>query len=194
MDANLVSSAKPDIAGAISSAPLGTSLPTNATSKLNAAFNGLGYISEDGVTNEDTRESTELKAWGGTVVDTPQTSKSDKFNYTLLEVLNVEVLKEVYGATNVTGDLATGITIEVNDKELPAHPLVVDMLLKNGTKKRIVIPNAKILEVGEIKYADSDLAGYNTTIQALPDNKGNTHYEYIKGASETTSVSGPSSS
>ncbi|AHF59950.1 TPA: phage tail protein [Streptococcus suis] len=193
-DAKLVSSAKPDIAGAISSAPTGTSLPTNATTKLNTAFKNLGYISEDGLTNEDTRESEELKAWGGDVVDTPQTGKSDKFTYTLIEVLNVDVLKEVYGPENVKGDLESGIAVEVNSKELPTHPLVVDMLLKNGAKKRIVIPNAKVLEVGEITYADSDLAGYETTIQALPDSKGNTHYEYIKGASESTGTSSPSSS
>ncbi|MFX3746187.1 phage tail protein [Streptococcus suis] len=188
-DAKLVSSAKPDIAGAISSAPT-----TNATTKLNTAFKNLGYISEDGLTNEDTRESEELKAWGGDVVDTPQTGKSDKFTYTLIEVLNVDVLKEVYGPENVKGDLESGITVEVNSKELPTHPLVVDMLLKNGAKKRIVIPNAKVLEVGEITYADSDLAGYETTIQALPDAKGNTHYEYIKGAGESTGTSSPSSS
>ncbi|HEM4412072.1 TPA: phage tail protein [Streptococcus suis] len=194
MDAKLVSSAKPAIAGAISSATIGTELPTDATTKLNEAFKNLGYISDDGLTNEDTRETEELKAWGGDVVDISQTGKSDKFKYTLIEVLNVDVLKEVYGPDNVTGDLASGIKIEVNSKELPVHPLVVDMLLKNGAKKRIVIPNAKVLEVGEITYADSELAGYETTIQALPDSKGNTHYEYIKGASEVTSVSGPSSS
>lgn len=194
MDAKLVSSAKPAIAGAISSATIGTKLPTDATTKLNEAFKNLGYISDDGLTNEDTRETEELKAWGGDVVDISQTGKSDKFKYTLIEVLNVDVLKEVYGPDNVTGDLASGIKIEVNSKELPDHPLVVDMLLKNGAKKRIVIPNAKVLEVGEITYADSELAGYETTIQALPDSNGNTHYEYIKGASEVTSVSGPSSS
>ncbi len=92
-DAKLVSSAKPDIAGAISSAPTGTSLPTNATVKLNTAFKNLGYISEDGLTNEDTRESEELKAWGGDVVDTPQTGKSDKFTYTLLGSLKCGCLE-----------------------------------------------------------------------------------------------------
>ncbi|HIH7951971.1 TPA: phage tail protein [Streptococcus suis] len=194
MDAKLVSSAKPAIAGAISSATIGTKLPTDATTKLNEAFKNLGYISDDGLTNEDTRETEELKAWGGDVVDISQTGKSDKFTYTLIEVLNVDVLKEVYGPENVTGDLASGIKIEVNSKELPDHPLVVDMLLKNGAKKRIVIPNAKVLEVGEITYADNDLVGYETTIQALPDSKGNTHYEYIKGASESTGTSSPSSS
>ncbi|MFX3985471.1 phage tail protein, partial [Streptococcus suis] len=102
--------------------------------------------------------------------------------YTLIELLNVDVLKEVYGPENVKGDIESGISVEVNSKELPTHPLVVDMLLKNGAMIRIVIPNAKVLEVGEITYADSDLAGYETTIQAMPDSKGNTHYEYIKGA------------
>ncbi|HEM4048059.1 phage tail protein [Streptococcus suis] len=188
MDAKLVSSAKPAIAGAISSATIGTELPTDATTELNEAFKNLGYISDDGLTNEDTRETEELKAWGGDVVDISQTGKSDKFKYTLIEVLNVDVLKEVYGPDNVTGDLASGIKIEVNSKELPDHPLVVDMLLKNGAKKRIVIPNAKVLEVGEITYADNDLVGYETTIQALPDSKGNTHYEYIKGSVEASSL------
>ncbi|HFR3529351.1 TPA: phage tail protein [Streptococcus suis] len=188
MDAKLVSSAKPAIAGAISSATIGTELPTDATTKLNEAFKNLGYISDDGLTNEDTRKTEELKAWGGDVVDISQTGKSDKFKYTLIEVLNVDVLKEVYGPDNVTGDLASGIKIEVNSKELPDHPLVVDMLLKNGAKKRIVIPNAKVLEVGEITYADNDLVGYETTIQALPDSKGNTHYEYIKGSVKASSL------
>ncbi|HEM4026999.1 TPA: phage tail protein, partial [Streptococcus suis] len=83
MDAKLVSSAKPAIAGAISSATIGTELPTDATTKLNEAFKNLGYISDDGLTNEDTRETEELKAWGGDVVDISQTGKSDKFKYTL---------------------------------------------------------------------------------------------------------------
>lgn len=187
-DATLVSSAKPNIAGAISTAPAGTSLPTNTTANLNAAFKNLGYISEDGITNEDTRESEDLKAWGGDVVDTPQTGKSDKFTFTLIEVLNIEVLKEVYGKENVSGDLSTGISIKVNSKELPIHPLVIDMLLKNGAVKRIVIPNAKLLEVGEISYADSNLTGYETTVQALPDASGNTHYEYIKAAGTSPSA------
>lgn len=56
------------------------------------------------------------------------------------------------------------------------------MVLRNGTLKRIVIPRAKITELGDITYTDDDATGYDVTITAYPDATGNTHYEYIKSA------------
>ena len=57
-----------------------------------------------------------------------------------------------------------------------------DRLLKNGVAKRIVIPDAKVVEVGEVVYKDDDVIGYPVTLSCLPDAEGNTHYEYIKKA------------
>ena len=179
-DSTLVVAGKPKVGGAIWSAPLGTALPTDATTALDVAFKSLGYVSDDGLSNEMTTDTEEIKAWGGDTVLIAQTGASDTFSYKLIESLNTEVLKEVYGAENVTGTLETGIKISVNSKEKIDHVIVVETVVRDKFK-RIVLPVAKIKEMAEIKYADGEAVGYEVTVHALPDSSGNTHYEYIGG-------------
>ena len=175
-----VSAAKPAVAGAIYTAPLGTALPTDAITAMAAAYKPLGYVNKEGLTKSNSPSTARETAWGGDVVLDDQTEKPDTFKFTLIEALNVEVLKFVYGDKNVTGTLKDGIVVKANREEAKQRVLVVDMVMKNAVK-RVVIPRAKITEVDEIVYQEGKAVGYGTKISAHPDAEGNTHYEYIKG-------------
>lgn len=183
-NAQFVSAGKPKIGGGIFRAPIGTTLPTDATTALNEAFKNLGYVSEDGLTNENTPETESIKAWGGDVVLTTQTAKEDRFTFSLIEGANIDVLKAVYGDKNVTGTLDAGIVVKANASEAEPSSWVIETVLKGGILKRDVIPSATIAEIGEIPYKDDEPIGYEITLSAEADEQGNTHYTYIKANKE----------
>ena len=182
-----VTAGKPAVGGAIYRAPLGTTLPTDEDTALGSAFVSLGYCSEDGLRNTNSGESSDIKAWGGDPVLNVMTSKTDVWNVTLIEALNPDVLKTVYGTNNVTGTLENGITVYATSDDYEEFVFVADMIMRDGAKKRIVIPDGKITAVGEITYSDSAAVGYALTINALyttVNGKRTTHLEYGKREEE----------
>ncbi len=179
-----VTAAKPASGGAVYRAPLGTTLPTNSTTAL-SGFTALGYCSEDGLTNNNTVTSDSLKAWGGDTVLTFQSDKEDTFSFTLLEALNADVLKTIYGEANVSGSLSSGISVSSKADEPTEYVWVFDMITRGNATKRIVLPDAKVTELGEISYSDTAAVGYQITLTAMAKD-GVTHYEYIKAAGTGT--------
>lgn len=187
-NAQNVSVAKPKVGGAIFVAPVGTTLPTDVTTALDPAFQNVGYISEDGVVNTNSPDTDTIKEWGGASVGKIDNGKDDTWQFTMIEALNPTALKLVYGADNVSGTLTEGITVKANSNEQADVALVIDMILKGGALKRVVLPSAGVSEVGEVTYAATSAIGYQTTLLATPDAKGNTHYEYIKSAAAAALV------
>lgn len=177
---NYATTGKPkEIGGGIYRGQMGSIIPTDANSNLNEAFKNLGHISENGLTNGFEEENETFKDWSGEVVLEEQTSAKETFKYELIDVLDVEVLKEMFGDENVEGTLETGITVKSNSKERVAHPYIIDMIHANGILERIVIPNGKVTTRGEVTYKANDLVKFAITITAYPDENGDRSKRYI---------------
>ena len=184
-NATNVTASKPRTTGCVHRAAVTATAPTDATTALGSAFTSLGYLSEDGITNGNSPETAQVKAFGGDVVLNTLTGKEDTFKFKMIEATNPDVLAAVYGSENVSGTLATGITVAAKAGDLEESMWVIDLILKGGILKRTVIPCASISEMSEVIYNDTDAVGYEITLQATPDLYGNTHYDYIKQTTPT---------
>lgn len=176
-NASNVSVGKPRAAGGIFSAPLSAPTPTDATAPLGAGFVDLGYVSDSGLVNSVSTDTTDINAWGGDRVLTVRTSRSESFSWTFIET-NADVLAEVYGQANVTQD-GTDLTVIHNGRAAGNRQYAFEIALTGDRVKRIVVPNGQITEVGDVTYVDGEPIGYEVTLSALPDEDGNTAYEYI---------------
>ena len=180
-----VSTGKPNVNGGIYRAPLGTTLPTDASTALGGAFTSLGYIAQGGVTHGFNLDTGEYRAWGGDLVLAYTNSKTHTFAFGMIEVLNKTVYQTIYGESAVSGTLASGISVSADGADMTEYVYVIELAMRDGAMKRIVIPDGKITEIGDIVYQDSDAVNFPVTITAQVDSTGKSHYEYIKKAAST---------
>jgi len=173
-----ISTGKPKVTGAIFRAPLTATAPTDATTSLGSDFVCLGYVSEDGLENDNEMSVEAIKAWGGMIVYRSLTELNDNFKFTLIESENEDVLKAVYGASNVTS-VSNAITVDVKASDPEEGIWVFEIVMRNGKAKRIVVPDGAITSRDPIKYTDSDAIAYGITVSAYPDSTGSSHKEYI---------------
>ena len=92
---------------------------------------------------------------------------------------NVDTLKVIYGASNVTETNGV-ITVHSTGKALEEHVVVIELVLTGGRIKRVVIPRAKIADRGgDITYDDTTAIAYPAVFSASPNSNGDYHIEYI---------------
>lgn len=171
-----VSAAKPKAGGAIWWAPAGTDVPTDATTALADAFVSVGYVSEDGLTEKETRSYAKHKAWGGDTVASSQTEYGKSYGFKMIET-NEATMKARYGTENVTAEGDAVSQVKHNAKELPEGVWVVEMIIASRICRK-VMPKGKIEEIGEIAYNDGDLVKYDVTLGLYPDSNGDYETDY----------------
>ncbi|HIW77048.1 MULTISPECIES: hypothetical protein [Gordonibacter] len=180
-----VFTAKPKVGGAVWSGALTIAPPTDAVTALPDGINSLGYMHEDGITESVETDNESIAAMGGDKVHVVRTTHDVTFKFHPIET-NRYVLAEQYGDENVTVGNDGNIAVKYNANEAPARLYVLELLLDATHVMRVVIPNGKVTEVGEVKYGSSDPIGAELTITALPDKDGNKAYKYFSEIKPTS--------
>lgn len=167
--------------GPILSAPVGTALPTDATTALNVAFKDSGYVSEDGLNLTPERSTEAIKDWSGAKIRDILTEFGASLAWSHLET-NEASLKNYFGDANVTVTAATvstgkRLTAKLKGEELPRKSWAFK--IKDGTNKvLIVVPIGQITDTGEVSFMKSGAITWPCTLTTYPDAAGVNVYVY----------------
>lgn len=177
-DSTMVSLGKFKVGGYAYWAPAGTTLPTDSSAPLDAAFKLLGYLSEDGLTNATDTDTTEIKDANGTTVMKVITSYAESYQFALLEVLRAEAAKMRYNTGAVAGT-DKSMTIKHQMPSDEDFVLVFEIAMSGDIKDRLVIGNGTRAEFGDRQVHAGDAQVYDVTVSANDMGNGVTAIEYI---------------
>lgn len=150
-------------------APTGSTAPTNIAGALDAAWEALGLLSEDGATEARSDTVDDKYAWGSILVRTTR-SKHKR----TIKVIALEDNPIVWGLVNPGSDAATSTGITTRNVHVPGPNRVAFLLetVDGDITQRRVIPTGEILEVGDAVMSDSEMTTRELTITVYPDADG----------------------
>ena len=168
--------------GAILTAAVGTTLPTSAVDTLNVAFKDSGYVTEDGVNVSPTCNTNKLHDWSGANVRTMLDSFEGQVSFSLMELLDEQSAKQVFGASNVTKTVANsthGEQLAITMGSVLPEELSWVFKMKDGNAKAlIVIPRGQVSAVDTLAFNRNNSANLPVTLDCLADSTGKSIYIY----------------
>lgn len=176
-DASQVAVAQPKVGGAVFVAPAGTKVPTDATTALDAAFVSMGFITTDGVTIAEERTTSDLGAWGGTVVRSTQDTYKETMTFTPMQ-MSLEVDRIAYGSDNVAGS-STAYSVYSGPASPGACVVVVETIENDSTRARYVAPRAELTGRGNRTLNGTGPSMPQLTYLLSPDENEYCHHRYV---------------
>ena len=165
--------------GAGWTAPLGTSSPGDPDVQPLSPWLPLGAVSEDGLTQGFDEDSQSFTPWGYTApIRTTITSSLRTFSLTVWETGRTTVQSLQYRIP--TADLVptSGLTTFAETASpVPDRRAFWFVVLDGDTFKRgFFVPEGEITERSDVTHKQDEIAGFEWTITAYPDEAGNTVY------------------
>jgi hypothetical protein len=164
--------------GLTSFAPVGTTLPTDTSSALDAAFKDFGAISSDGLTEAPSQTYQSFKPWGRTrKAKNTLTDSGKTFQLTFWET-NPDVLAVYFGLDTVPTATAGAFDFAEPDTDSPVYRAMVADIIEGTNHIRIACTKVQRTDRGNIVYGPSNLIGYQMTFDQI----GDVHRYYLLDA------------
>lgn len=142
-------------------APKGTTLPVDLVAPA-AAFQDLGWLSEDGVDITRESSSNDFTAWqGGTIVRSKVSGVKDTIKVVCLEETAITLGLLYPGSTSTTTTGTTKISVPGGSSS-NEKALVVDFM-DDAVTKRYAIPRAEVTGTGTVSHKNTDMTMYEFT-------------------------------
>ena len=152
-------------AGEVYRGPTSATAPTG-TASATTGFDGLGYLSDAGITEARDRSTNNIVAWqNGDTVRTLVTEAGIAWTFTMLETKTATV-EEYYG-TLVT-ESATEGTYDINPSSTGGRKSYIIDTLDGAELERVYISEGEVTEVGERTRVSSDIDSYEVTVTGYP--------------------------
>ncbi|MFI0262080.1 hypothetical protein ACH4OW_23920 [Streptomyces sp. NPDC017056] len=157
-------------------APKGTDGPKDAVSPWPPPATDIGWISEDGITESNSADTTEIKGWqGGQTVRKVISSSEMAFKFTAIETS--KAVLELYhkGSKVVTQNGASVLAVKAPGSDRRWFGFDV---IDGESHVRIWVPDGEVTETGDITYKGDEAIAYELTITAYPGPDGTVAYKY----------------
>lgn len=160
--------------GQVYVAPIGTPLPTDPDEALNAAFIGLGYVTEDGATLTVSPEVTDFMAWQSRQpIRRELTAQEIQVSFGLQQ-WNEETVPLAFGGGQITtlgGGAGYRYDFPEDSDSLDERALVLDAQ-DGAVHHRFVFPRGNVTEAVETQFQRGATAVLPVTFKALEPTEG----------------------
>ncbi|MFE3202259.1 phage tail protein [Embleya sp. NPDC059237] len=166
-------------------APLGTAKPTSPLVTPPPPWAALGRLSEDGLVRGFDEDSTEFRSWGQTSPFRTIITKSSRTFKIACQEINRPAVMSLWNRIpegSLTPDVNGLINFAETATPTPDRRAWWFVVLDGETFRGFYIPQGEISSREDETYKNDELAIYNMTITAYPDDAGNTVYHTIKAA------------
>lgn len=162
-------------------APTGTTAPTDPTSDPDVAFVEVGWLSDNGVTENRSVNATQVYAMqNSSLIRTVKSQDTATFAFEALEENAVVLGLARPGSTATTTTGVTHTSVKASTVQ-DLRAFVID-LKDGGVNKRYIIPNGEVTSYPAPAYQGTNVTVWAFTVTPYPDSNGVFYEEYQDAA------------